>query len=216
MNRILASSFVALCLASAALGQVVVYDNTTTYQNRSQPLLTEELDNSAEGGDEVWLEGTDHVLTELKVLMWANRAATGTFNGLMRLYDVDEFTQTPGQMLYSSGLITGLTANAGMNEYTFAIPNVAVPDHLVWTLELFDPEDVLGELGPAYYHPPTVGFSDDFMWLRDEGSDWNAYSWGGETYANFGSRLTAVPEPATLACLGLGIGLLARRGRRIH
>jgi hypothetical protein len=198
-----------LGLAGVAPAQSIVYDNTTTSLNENFPLLPEWEVNSAEAGDEIWLGGTDREVTELKLIFNYRGTIPGTFDALIRFREYDEGFQGPGAAFYESPL-TQVATTAGLHELTFAIPNVIVPDHFIWTIQAFDRQGSVGELGMAYFNPPTVGSSEDWLWQRG-GNEWTAYSWGGEPYANFGARLTAVPEPATLAITATGLLLLRRR-----
>ncbi len=204
------------CLPTVALAQQVVYDNTTTSLNNNMPLLPEWRDDSAEAGDDIWLDGTDREVVELKLLFNYRGTLPGTIDLQLRFRNLDEESQVPIDAFYDSGVLLGVQTLAGLNEYTFAIPNVTVPDHFVWTVQAYNRQGSVGELGPAYYNPATVGFSDDFFWLSDMGSEWTPYSWGGSPYANFAARLTAVPEPASVCVLGLGALLLRRRRSTKH
>lgn len=196
------------------MGQTLVYDNTTTYLNNNFPLLPEWRNDSAEVGDEIWLEGTQREVVELKLLFWYRGTVPGTFDARIRFRPVVGDREIPGDAFFSSDLFVGVPTVAGMNEYRFAIPNVVVPDRFVWTIEATNRQGSVGELGPAYFHAPTIGWSDDFFWQSDMGSEWINYSWGGDPYANFGASVTAVPEPATLLGLAMGAGLIARRRRK--
>lgn len=207
--RVSAVPLLVLGLAGVAPAQSIVYDNTTTSLNENFPLLPEWEVNSAEAGDEIWLGGTDREVTELKLIFNYRGTIPGTFDALIRFREYDESFQGPGAALYESPL-TQVATTAGLHELTFAIPNVIVPDHFIWTIQAFDRQGSVGELGMAYFNPPTVGSSEDWLWQRG-GNEWTAYSWGGEPYANFGARLTAVPEPATLAITATGLLLLRRR-----
>ena len=63
--------------------------------------------------------------------------------------------------------------------------------------------------------PPAVGASLDDFWVKNTSGGWSTFLIDANTPANFGARITAVPEPTTMA-LGLlgGLALLANRIRR--
>jgi PEP-CTERM motif len=204
----------ALVGASSSLpAQTVVYDNTTTSLHNNFPLLPGWRNQSAEVGDEIWLGGTDRTVVGLELLFWYRGSDTGTFDARIRFRPVDE-NERPGDPIYSSDLFLAMPAVGGMNEYNFAIPNIVVPNRFVWTIEAFNRQGLIDELGPAYFNPPTVGWSDDFFWQSDLGSEWINYSWGGDPYANFAATLTAVPEPSSTFLVAVGLATLYRRRNR--
>ncbi len=213
MKRILVLAALAVGSITASLAQTIVYDNTTTSLNNNFPLLPEWRDDSAEVGDEVWLGGSDREITNLKLLFWYRGTVPGTFDAIIRFRPIEGPRPSPGAAFFESDLFVNLPTTAGMNEYNFAIPHVIVPDRFAWTIEAKNRKGSVGELGPAYFNPATVGWSDDFFWQSDGGGEWINYSWGADPYANFGASLTAVPEPASLLGLVGGIGILARRRR---
>jgi hypothetical protein len=203
-----------LAVAVGAQAQAIVYDNTTTFGNRVQTLLSDLVVEGTELGDEVQLAGTAREVTELRLLFFYRGVDGGQFDARIRLLMDDGPGGTPGTQLYASPLVESLDANNGLNEYTFAIPNVTVPDTVIWTIDGFNPVNITDELGPAYFHPPTIGSSEDFFWRFDGQFEWTPYAWGGSPYANFGAQITAVPEPATLAALALGASFLLGRRRQ--
>lgn len=207
--RVAATSLLVLGISAIVPAQSIVYDNTTTSLHENFPLLPEWEVNSAEAGDEIWLGGTDREVTQLKLIFNYRGTVPGTFDALIRFREYDPSFQGPGAAFYESAL-TQVQTTAGLHELTFAIPNVIVPDHFVWTIQAFNRQGSVGELGMAYFNPPTVGSSEDWLWQRG-GNEWTAYSWGGEPYANFGAQLTAVPEPSTIALTGAGLLFLRRR-----
>lgn len=202
----------ALALVPGAQAQSIVYDNTTNSLDNNFPLLPEWMDESAEAGDEIWLGGTDRQVTHLTLLFTYRGTVPGSFDALIRFREYDEAFQGPGATFYESSLTTVQTT-AGIHELDFSIPDVVVPDHFIWTIQAFNRQGSVGELGMSYYNPPTIGSSGDWLWQRG-GNEWTAYSWGGDPYANFGARLTAVPEPTTLAVLGAALLPFLKRRRR--
>jgi len=206
-------SFAVLALVARAGAQSIVYDNTTTSLDNNFPLLPEWMDESAEAGDEVQLGGADREIVKLDLLFTYRGTVPGTLDALVRFRAYDEAFQGPGQTFYESSL-TQVQTLPGIHQLTFNVPHVVVPDHFVWTIQLFNRQGSVGEIGPSYYNPPTVGSSGDFLWQRG-GNEWTAYSWGGDPYANFGARFTAVPEPATMGILAFGALFACRRARRL-
>lgn len=204
-----------------ALAQSVVYDNTTTFLRQGVPLLNPHREDSAEMGDEVRLAGKHRHVTELRLRFWYSGTEPGTFDVRVRFRSLlpdkptpgpailkdrqivaYRDTPSPGPAFYDSGFVTGLQVAPGMNEYTFAIPNVKVPDRFVWTVQAGNAKGIQGSLGPAYYGRATVGSSEDFFWHSDLESKWIAYSWGGDLLANFGARIVAGPAPKKGAARG--------------
>jgi hypothetical protein len=205
--------FALLLSGSAARAQSIIYDNTTTSLNNDMPLLPAWLNDSEEAGDDIWLWGTDREVVSLKLLFTYRGTQPGTIDLRIRFRSVIEEDQTPGDIFFDSGIIPAVPTIGGINDYNFAIPHVFVPDHFVWTVQAYNRQGSVGELGPSYFNPATVGFSDDFFWLHGSGGDWTNYSWGGDPYANFAARFTAVPEPISLLGLSWGCFSLARLRR---
>src|SRR5688572_10928691 len=115
MKGTLTGAALVVALSSAAFGQVVVYDNTTTYLNNNMPLLPEWLNDSAEAGDEIWLGGTAREVVQLKLLFFYRGTLPGTFDARIRFREIDELTSSPGNAFYDSGIISAVPTVAGMN-----------------------------------------------------------------------------------------------------
>ncbi|HZH97510.1 MAG TPA: PEP-CTERM sorting domain-containing protein, partial [Fimbriimonadaceae bacterium] len=145
------------------------------------------------------------------VILYDAGTTAGTFDARIRFLNNDGPNGAPGSQLYASGFSRGLQSQPGLNTYTFAIPEVVVPDHFTWTIFFENRTGGNSDLGPAYFDPPTLGASEDGLWLSELGSDWIQYSWGADPVANFGARVEAVPEPASVVALTIGVLALRRR-----
>lgn len=213
MRRIVIFVVAVLCCASIGAAQSIVYNNTTTSLNNNHPLLPEWLNDSAEVGDEILLEGSAREAVELRLIFTNRGTSPNNFDARVRFRMLDA-NESPAGVFYDSGIIPEVLSTPGLTEYVFAIPNVTVPNRFVWTIQLYNRTGPGNELGPSYFNPPTVGYSDDFFWRYETGGDWTQYSWGGQPVANFGARLTAVPEPSVLAALSIGALAMLRRRKR--
>src|SRR5688572_22973289 len=213
MKRRFVFAFVVLGCASIGAAQSIVYDNTTTSLNNNHPLLPEWLNDSAEVGDEIWLDGSDREAVELGLIFTNRGTIPNYFDAQVRFRFLDA-NDSPAAVFFDSGIIPGMYSPPGLTVYYFAIPHVIVPDRFVWTIQLYNRTGPGNELGPSYFNPPTVGHSEDFFWRYETGGDWTPYSWGGAPVANFGAILTAVPEPSMFAALSVGAVAFLRRRRR--
>lgn len=214
LSKGMAGLLLGTTICSVGMAQNIVFDNTVHSINNNMHMLPAGETDSLEIGDDIWLAGGDRIGTSLTILMTHRGSLAGTFDARIRFRAVDEFSQAPGDIFYDSGIITNLAITGGINEYTFSIPNVTLPDHMVWTIQGFNRQGAEGEFGPSYFNPATVGFSDDFFWMASSSTSWVPYSWGGDPYANFAAKITAVPEPATMVALAAGFGLIARRRKK--
>jgi hypothetical protein len=198
----LAAALVVLsCLACGTNARAdVVYDNTGTLQPYYR--------TGAELGDQVTLGGTARVVTTFQVILFSAVPSTADLQG--RFYANDGAGGVPETLLWSDVL-----PNLAVDQVTVAtfdlsslVSAVVVPDTFTWTV-LSGSMDV----GPIMYDPPLVGSSADAFWEYD--ASWGEYWFGGDPVANFGARIEATPEPATLCLMGAGLaGFVARRLRR--
>jgi len=182
----------------------VIYDNTTNFSGYFY--------NQGDGdiaGDEVNLAGNDRCVNHVDIQMGADTSlvADTTF----RIY-ANDAGGAPGTLLYEQAL--GQVAYGGSTTLSIdLLANVEVPSPLTWTIELNNRTVPTGHVGPRVCDPPTVGSSLDDFWM-DQGSGFALYWFGGSPVANFGARITAVPEPATMGLFGLGALFAAYRRRR--
>lgn len=186
----------------------VVYDNSFTDLNQSYGT------NNVEFGDEINLSGTDRVVTNFKFEYFLGGNASGNETAQLTLHanDGPMITRTigtdtfqiasPGSVLYTSPILSLQTGYQTAEASAFAVD---VPDTLTWTVTFQGLE--AGEVaGLRLFNPPTVGTSFADFWQKNGGT-WNTQLIdNGVVPANFAARVTAVPEPSTLA-LGLLAGL---------
>ncbi|MFI5386301.1 MAG: PEP-CTERM sorting domain-containing protein, partial [Fimbriimonadales bacterium] len=61
---------------------------------------------------------------------------------------------------------------------------------------------------------PAIGFSDTTYFWENNSGTWGKFNFGATPSGNMRMSLTAVPEPASMAVLGIGALALIRRRRR--
>ena len=210
----------------AVSAATVVYDNTTTPVTGPWTAETEKgvwpfskFGAYEDMGDEITLAGTARTVTGFEVILLSPSqetilSSTATEPSLALTFwsndgfDVDGHPGAPGTSLWEGSISSDITLPMNVpTTVTFSVPDVVVPDTFTWTTR----GDSLSA-GMAIYDPPTVGSSGDHYWDLYAG-DWYPLNFNGDPVANFGARVTAVPEPSALAVLVLG-GLSALRRRR--
>jgi len=212
------SALLSLCSNTAAS---VVYDNSTYDLNQIYF-----GGDGVEYGNQINLAGTDRIVTDFQFEYFLGAGASGDESVQLRFYSNDgpvitetasdgttRQIQTPGTLLYTSPVLTLQTGNQTAEALNFA---VTVPNSFTWTVT-FNGISSTETAGLRIYSPPAIGSSFDDFWQKNNGS-WNTYLIdNGATPANFAARVTAVPEPGTLALAllaGLGwVGYLGLRRR---
>jgi len=85
--------------------------------------------------------------------------------------DGTEKQPVPGSLLYDSGFFP-LTVSLGFETITLSGLSVTVPDTFTWVLEFKEIDQLSEKAEISPYDPPTVGSSDNFLWLRNAHGDW--------------------------------------------
>ena len=187
----------------------VVYDNSVNLLGFLLGLQDEEW------GDGVTLAGTNRLVNSISLMIHANGDSGATADITVRIFagGDDAGATDPGALLWTSDTFLDFAILDSANLYSFAVPNILVPDSFTWTIEMnnvFQAEE--GAVGPRFVDPPVIGSSQTgFLWLHNPDATWSAINFGIPN--NWGAVVNAVPAPGALALLGLA-GLAARRRRR--
>lgn len=174
-------------LAPSSSGEeAVVYDNTA---NSLEEFYSTELEH----GDEIFLEGSERLVTSFSFELFADSVVAGS-TGVLRFYKNDgpevDGTPAPGEMIFESG---SFTLEEGINTLTLEGLSVSVPDQFTWTVDINQPGE--SEAGLTLYDPPVIGGSFDDFWARTEDGEWDIFRFpGGEPPGNFAAQVTAIAE----------------------
>lgn len=206
-------------LPLSTTAQTVVYDNTA---NNLHAIHS----TGEEYGDQIVLAGdsTLRTATAFELIYYSNyNLAQG---GVVRLYANDGPLvggySSPGELLYQSAAfdiqksdssdpnnVVGRTLSINL-----ANTGLVVPDKLTWTVSFSGTSSGANEAGVLVYDPPTVGSAGELFWKRN-GPIWALTDLGNNVNGNFAAKLTAIPEPSTVALGSMAaIGWLALAGYR--
>lgn len=149
----------------------------------------------------------------------------------IRFYKTDGSGGNPGTYIigysfnpisFAAGKVTVVTGNLGTGSQLF------LPGGTFWAGITFDnntggtgaTEAQMNNMGQGLFNPPTVGSSADVAFITNAAGSFvgnnpagTQFNFGGQPVANFGWEFQAVPEPASMAVLGLGLAAIARKRR---
>lgn len=189
--------------AANAQGQLeIVYNNTTSRVEAS-------YGSPLEFGDQVTLQGLNRDLFRFEFEYSATLTPSASKQGLVRMYQNDGPGGAPGTLLWETDPFQLQTGQGTVifNEIT----GVKLPSSLTWSLATSG----LGggeSFNVQLYNPPSVGSSADNFWQKNAFGGWTLTvlnNASGTAPANFSARITAVPEPTTMAMV---VGGLAAMG----
>jgi hypothetical protein len=171
-----------LMMNSEQARAAVIFDNTATRQDHLLSLTQLQI------GSEVSAAGTARRVTDLMVGI-SNQGMAGTANFQARLYVDDGTTGLPGMLLWDGPVSPGVHLTGGVDLIDLRVPEVLVPDHFVWTVQITN--DLYA--GLPDFGPPTVGSSSGDLF--GDGINWTHL-----TTNAFEARILA--EPAVVPELG--------------
>ena len=205
--------------AAQAFGGSIVYSNTTTDIDESFSIVA---NGFTQVGDQIQLAGTDRLATQAKVEFF-NLGDSGTVDATLRLFNVGANVGTPvGSQIGSGIVLTGISAPGGSEfDATFALPNLMVPDNLIFTLSIANQSAGVSVDGPELYNGPTIGTSDNTFAIGYDGTTFTKVMLPDPSNVFFELDATsasqAAPEPATLGLMAsslIGLAAFARMRAR--
>lgn len=207
-------------LTTAGSGEFIVYQAIADSKTINDPWVYYDQ----EYGDEITLDlqgNQSAILTKLILEYWNDFTSTpGSYTVTVRLRKLDGPVTpgsfgypTPGTVIFDSGELP-LDPSGTMEINLLSAGPITVSDgeKLAWTVDF---SDNLYEwiAGLWVADNVTVGSSEADFWVNDE-EGWKLYHLEGP--ANFAVTVLAVPEPATISLLALGLGLVTWFGLRSY
>jgi hypothetical protein len=232
------SAGLVLTAAAIAADGTVIYDSTSNRSDRWVGNLSPIDGRQIEIGDEISLAGSARVVTSF-VFEYFGDITPGTApgaNAVLRFYANDGPLHIPSSgpaaamprtLLWESQPIQVL-GKKEFREVTISVPDIVVPNKITWSIQFNGLTGAAGsQAGLTISDPVTIGAvlptSDGTFLLGSHSDYWGktdplrADSWAlfiiPPNRANFHAKVTAVPEPGTVALITLG-GIAALVGRR--
>ena len=188
------------------LGETIVYDST--------PFESSAWQSSNQGahqdrGNEIILAGTDRTLVRAEIAVTLQDRA-GTIDVIARIFANDAADSKPGKLLWESGWVEDVPITGWSQLVSFDIPNVMVPDHI--TIVIGEKDCTTGFLYGEPLSTSTAVGTSVHDWSRNwDTGYWNPMSWSTPV----SMRITAIPEPASLALLAVGGLAVLTRSKRM-
>jgi hypothetical protein len=211
MRRVVANLIVlAVACAIPIFGSTAVFLNTTT--DTADTLIYSNL-FVTQFGDQIHLAGTERVATFALVQLY-NQGDAGTADVTLRLFNVGA---PVGGQIGPDFVQTGV-AVSGVTNVGFNLPNLTVPDDLIFTVSFGNQIGGVNIVGLDMFEPPTVGSSDNTFAIGFDGTSFGTYSTIGfdsSLNENVFFELDAnSPEPGTLGLVAAALGIAAVVRRR--
>jgi hypothetical protein len=197
LSKSIAAISASLLFCTTGLASVVYDNSVNSLNNRVY------APGNGEYGDQIFLAGSDRRISDFQFDYFVSANANGNETGDLRMYrnDGGATGTAPGSLIYSSG---DFSLDKGFQTVVAQALSVTVPNTFTWTV-VFKGVDAGEQVGLRLFNPPTVGASLDDYWFKNPDSTWSTLVIdGGATPGNFSARITAVPEPSTLALALLG------------
>jgi hypothetical protein len=212
-----------LGLAVSAQAQVIVYDNLGgtalagySEVNTNNPVFGDALDltsggrisnfgftvfNSSSGGNTGSILTADvQVNFRDNTVPYGGGVLSGTLLGSVTI-----------SLNFGTGLPAGFfsTVSADLSSL-----NIVVPSHIFVTQQLTQTSGSSLRNGIVLFSTPSVGSSPNSVYLKSNTTSEGLYTFNGLNNNDLGYHLEIVPEPATLAILGIGAVAFLRRRKR--
>jgi hypothetical protein len=186
---------------STALGETIVYDNTTNYAAQEYLILAAPAEgNPYFFGNTITLVGVDNVVTGIDLVMRLSGVAPATFDGHVLLFTSQPPDGRPGTLIWDSGLVSKMIEAGAPALIHWDVPNVTVPNSFVWLVRLLNRAGNTSDLGLSQYYPPTVGSVLFGAWRSSTGTQPWLF---GSNVTPFGARVTAADPIPTASQWGL-------------